>query len=188
MKTITLLSLAFLLISCSSLPGMPGYIEVTKSSFDNSIQLSMEPALVYRSNDGFSGSDLQMSLLWRSSMNNNDVVLIAQVTGAKIIARGESLHFNIDGKVESLNSIDDLTSIDYQPGVYSAARVPGQNISSKRYVVSKEFIDKILNASSVKIRLDLSKTFVEGVFTDSTSSSAYKAFKDFVKKAKLSGY
>ena len=147
----------------------------------------MEPALVYRSNDGFSGSDLQMSLLWRSAMNNN-VVLIAQVSGAKSIARGDSLHFNIDGKIESIKSIDELTSIDYEPGVYSAAYIPGRNISSKRYIVNKEFIDKILKSSSVKVKLDLSKSFVEGAFTDTTASSAYGAFIGFVKEAKLSGY
>tara|TARA_R110002072_G_C7708914_1_gene513844 strand:+ start:71 stop:655 length:585 start_codon:yes stop_codon:yes gene_type:complete len=188
MKFISVFLLVLLLAGCSSMPGMPGYIEVTKSSFDGSTQLSMEPAFVFRSNDGFSGSDLQMSLLWRSAMNNNDVVLIAQVSGAKSIARGDSLHFNIDGQIESLKSIDELTNINYEPGVYSAVYIPGQNISSKRYVVTKEFIDKILNASDVKVKLDLSQSFVEGIFTDTTTSSAYGAFKEFVKKAKLSGY
>jgi hypothetical protein len=170
---------ALFLGGCSSMPGMLGYIEVTKSSFDGSTQISMEPALVYRSNDGYSGSDLQMSLLWRSAMNDNDVVLIAQVTGAKNISRGNSLHFNIGGEINSFKSIDQLTSIDYDSG---------QNISSKRYVISKAFIRKILSSSSVKIKLDLTKSYVEGVFTDTTSSSAYGAFKEFILKAKLSGY
>jgi hypothetical protein len=187
-KLLSVLLLMFLVVGCSSMPGMPGYIEVRKSSFDGSTQLSMEPAFVFRNNDGFSGSDLHLSLLWRSAMNDNDVVLIAQVSGAKSIARGDSLHFNIDGQIESLKSIDELTSIEYEPGVYSAVYIPGQNISSKRYVVTKEFIDKILYSSSVKVKLDLSKSFVEGIFTDTTTSSAYSAFNDFVKKAKLSGY
>jgi hypothetical protein len=129
-----------------------------------------------------------MSLLWRSAMNDNDVVLIAQVTGAKSISRGNSLHFNIDGEIKSFKSIDQLTSIDYESGVYSTTYVSGQNISSKRYVISKAFIRKILNSSSVKIKLDLTKSYVEGVFTDTTSSSAYGAFKEFIAKAKLSGY
>ena len=188
MKLIPLFLLIFLLVGCSSMTGVPGYIEVTKSSFDDSTQLSMEPAFVFRNNDGFSGSDLQMSLLWSSAMNKNDVVLIAQVSGAQSIARGDSLHFNIDGKIESMRSLDEFTNINYEPGIYSAVYISGQNTSSKRYVVSKEFIDKILNASSVKVKLNLSQLFVEGIFTDTTTSSAYSAFKEFVKKARFSGY
>jgi hypothetical protein len=184
MKYISVLLLAIWLAGCTSMPGMPGYIGVTKSSFDGSTQLNMEPAFVFRSNDGFSGSSLRISLFWSSAMNANNVVLIAQVDGAESIARGNSLHFNIDGQVESLKSIDELTTINYEPSDYGS----GQNISLKRYVVTKMFIDKILSASIVKVKLDLSQSYVEGIFTDTTTSSSYNAFKEFVKKAKLNGY
>lgn len=188
LKFIKVFLLSFLIAGCSSMPGMPGYIDVTKSSFDGSTQVSMEPAFVYRNNDGFSGSDLKMSLLWRSSMNNDDVVLVAHVFGAESVASGESLHFNIDGQIESFKSIDRLTNIDYEPGVYSTVYIPGQNISSKRYIVTKKFIDRILNASNVKVKLELSRSFVEGIFTDTTPSSSYGAFKEFIEKARLNGY
>ncbi|MCP5326172.1 MAG: hypothetical protein H7A09_07575 [Oceanospirillaceae bacterium] len=188
MKLLSAILFTIVIVGCSSMPGMPGYIEVTKSSFDGSTQMTMEPAFVYRKNDGFSGSDLQLSLLWRSAMKTNEVVLIAQVSGAQSIARGESLHFNIDGNIESLKSIDELTTINYEPAVYSTVYIQGQNTSSKRYVVSKQFIDKILNASNVKVKLELSQSFVEGIFTDKSASSANGAFKEFVEKAKLNGY
>ena len=96
MRKQQILLVAFLLAmlsGCASMPGMPGYISEEKSSFDGSVQLSMEPAFVYRDNDGFSGSDLKLSLLWRSSMENDDIVLEAFVDGAHSFARGESLHF-----------------------------------------------------------------------------------------------
>ena len=167
---------------CASMPGMPGYIDMTESSFDGSVQLSMQPAFVYRDNDGFSGSDLKMSLLWRSSMKDSDIVLIAQVTGAHSIARGESLMFNVDGQIHSFKSIDEITNINYEPGVYSTIYIPGQNISSKRYVMEKSFIKKITNATDVKVKLNLSQSFVEGIFTDTTPSSSYDAFIAFMKK------
>ena len=171
-----------ILSGCSSMPGMPGYISEDQSSFDGSTQLSMEPALVYRDNDGFSGSDLKLSLLWRSAMESDDIVLEAFVDGAHSFARDESLHFNVDGEVVSFKAIDELTNIDYEPGVYSTVYVPGGNVSSKRYLVSREFISRILDASNVGVRLDLRSSFVEGVFSDTTTSSANKAFKAFMQK------
>jgi len=171
-----------LISGCSSMPGMPGYISEDQSSFDGSMQLSMEPAFVYRDNDGFSGSDLKLSLLWRSTMESDDIVLEAFVDGAHSFARDESLHFNVDGEVVSFQAIEQLTNIDYEPGVYSAAYVPGGNVSSKRYLVSREFITRILKASRVGVRLDLRRSFVEGVFSDTTTSSAHEAFKAFMQK------
>ncbi len=171
-----------LVSGCTSLPGMPGYISEEKSSFDGSVQLSMEPAFVYRDNDGFSGSDLKLSLLWRSTMEDDDIVLEAFVDGAHSFARGESLHFNVDGNVVSFKALEELTNIDYEPGVYSTVYVPGGNVSSKRYLVSKKFIMRILEASQVGVRLDLRRSFVEGVFSDTTASSAHEAFKAFMQK------
>jgi len=170
------------LSGCASMPGMPGYISEEKSSFDGSTQLSMEPAFVYRDNDGFSGSDLKLSLLWRSTMENDDIVLEAFVDGAHSFAHGESLHFNVEGEVVSFKALEELTNIDYEPGVYSTVYVPGGNVSSKRYLVSREFITRILEASQVGVRLDLRRSFVEGVFSDTTSSSAHEAFEAFMQK------
>jgi len=178
---LVILALAFV-SGCTSLPGMPGYISEEKSSFDGSVQLSMEPAFVYRDSDGFSGSDLKLSLLWRSTMEDGNVVLEAFVDGAHSFAHGESLHFNVDGNVVSFKAIEELTNIEYEPGVYSTAYVPGRNVSSKRYLVNKIFIMRILEASQVGVRLDLRRSYVEGVFSDTTASSAHEAFKAFMQK------
>src|SRR5690554_7628141 len=102
-----ILLVAFLLAmlsGCASMPGMPGYISEEKSSFDGSVQLSMEPAFVYRDNDGFSGSDLKLSLLWRSSMENDDIVLEAFVDDRQSRDSFRSLPLKPDRKSTRLNS------------------------------------------------------------------------------------
>lgn len=187
MKYILPLILTILIGACSSIPGMPGYLSVETSSFDNSTQVSMEPAYVFKTNNGFSGADIHLSLFWRSTMQDDEVVLIASVTNAKNIARGESLHFNIDGTVHSFESVDSLTKIKYERGS-SDGTISGHNVSSKRYLVTKQFVQQILNASNVKVKLDLYNSFYEGVFTDTTTSSAYGAFKKFIEKASEYGY
>lgn len=181
-RILLVMILLAIMSGCASIPGMPGYISEEQSSFDGSVQLSMEPALVYRGNDGFSGSDLMLSLLWRSTMGKDDIVLEALVDGAQGFARGETLHFNIDGEVVSFKSLEEHTNIDFESGVYSTVNVSGGSVSSKRYLVSRRFITRILEASQVGVRLDLRRSFVEGVFTDNTSSSAYNAFEAFMQK------
>jgi hypothetical protein len=104
------------LTGCSSMPGMPGYIKESTSTFDKSTELSMEPAMVFRNNDGFSGSDLQLGLFWRSSMRPDEIVVIASVRHAESLSSGNSLHFNVDGQISSFASIDELTDFKYKPG------------------------------------------------------------------------
>lgn len=179
--------IVLLMAGCASLPGMPGYIEIKKSSFDGSTHVSMEPALVYRGSNGFSGSDIKFSLLWSSSMSD-EVVLFAQVAGAKSINTGKSLFLDIDGEVVGLKTLDSLTNIETKSGVAGAAYVPASNVSFKRYSVTKEFIQRLLDAKLVKVKLELSDGYHEGIFTDTTTSSAFNAFKDFVGEASKHGY
>ena len=93
-----------------------GQISQTFSTFDNPRELSMEPAYVFRHADGLSGSDLRLSLFWRSTMPKNELILGAFVDGAHSIPSKKSLHFNIDGQIVSLSSIDTLTNIETKYG------------------------------------------------------------------------
>lgn len=180
-----ILLLPMLLIGCAGVPGMPGHIAEAKSSFDESVELSMEPAFVFRNNDGFSGSDLRLALFWRSTMKPGSMVLEAYVDGAHNFSTGKSLHFNIDGEVVSFISIDQLTDIDFEPGIYSGLYIPAKNVSSKRYLISSEFLDMLLKAKDVRVKLELHRSYVEGVFSDATASSAKRAFVKFAEKIKV---
>ena len=70
--------------------------------------------------------------------------------------------------------------------LYSAVYIPPKNVSSKRYLLQQDFIEKILNAKDVRVKLDLSRSYVEGIFSDDTMSSAKLAFSDFMKKLNAS--
>jgi hypothetical protein len=181
---VLIILLPILFVGCAGIPGMPGHITETKSSFDKSVELSMEPAFVFRNNDGFSGSDLRLALFWRSTMKPGDIVLEAYVNGAHNFSTGKSLHFNVDSEIVSFTSIDQLTNIDFEPGVYSGVYIPAKNVSSKRYLITSKFLDRLLKAKDVRVKLDLHKTYVEGIFSDTTVSSAKQAFVKFSEKIK----
>jgi len=166
--------LALLLVTACA-----GQISETKSTFDidNSRELSMEPTYVFTHADGRSGSDLRLSLFWRSTMPKNELILGAFVSGVHSIPAIKSLHFNIDGQIVSLSSIDTLTNIETKYG--SPRFVPPYNVSSNRYVVTFEFIENIITANDVRVRLNLGKKYVEGVFSDKTFGAAKRDFVRF---------
>jgi hypothetical protein len=177
-----LMLLPILLVGCAGMPGMPGHITESESSFDKSVQLSMEPGMVFRDNDGYSGSDLQLALFWRSTMKPGELILEAYVTGAHNFSNEKSLNFNVDGEVTSFTSIDQLTNIVYDPDLFVGGTITGGNVSSKRYLISSVFLDRLLVADDVRVKLDLGRTFVEGVFSDTSLGSAKQAFVKFIKR------
>jgi hypothetical protein len=54
-------------------------------------------------------------------------------------------------------------------------------LSSKRYLIGWQFLDRILAAKDVRIKLDLRRSYVEGIFSDTTMSAAKPAFIEFAK-------
>jgi hypothetical protein len=176
-----LMLLPTLLVGCAGMPGMPGHITESESSFDKSVQLSMEPGMVFRDNDGYSGSDLQLALFWRSTMKPGELILEAYVTGAHNFSNEKSLYFYVGGEVTNFISIDQLTNIVYDPDLYGGT-IPGANVSSKRYLISSDFLDRLLVADDVRVKLDLGRTFVEGVFSDTSLGSAKQAFVKFIER------
>lgn len=105
----------------------------------------------------------------------NIVILTLKVTGYHSIADGSSLHFNIDGEIINLKTMDNTTAIEevyhsiYQPGyvgrdiyipsVYS----PAVQASTKRYVITDTFVDKVANSKKAVIKVDLARSYVEGI-------------------------
>lgn len=175
LKTIFLIFILASLYGCAT-PGMPGYISNSVSGFDHTRSISMEPAWV-------PNSMIKLGLFWSSKINDNKLILIATIKGAHSIPSKNSLHFNIDGNITSLSSIDTLTDIDTTRGIiHGYTYTPGANWSSKRYLVEKEFINKLVNASHVVVKLDLQKTYAEGVFSSDGPTTARPAFKEFIAK------
>ena len=136
----------------------------------------MEPAWLYN-------SPIKLALFKNTNMPDSAVVLVAVVKGAHNFARGKNLHFNIDGEIVSFSSIDDFTDIETKSGfISSSAYIPPSNWSSKRYIITKDFI-KLLNISNeVWVKINLSKEFVEGRFSSDAPTTVRPAFREFYKK------
>ena len=180
-KIHTILKLLILLsiISCASMPGMPGSISESKSEFDGSRQISMEPAWLYN-------SSIKLALFKNTKMGKNDIILTAVVKGAYNFSDGESLHFNIDGDIVSFRSIDSLTSIDTSSGHVGNIYIPPSNWSSKDYVVNNDLIKRLINAERAVVKIDLRKSYVEGIFSSDAPTTARPAFRTFYQKMETS--
>ena len=161
--------------------GLPGKIKTRTSKYDQAVELSMEPAWVG------SMSPLKMGLFWRSSMPENDLLLTVVVKGAHSFGDGEPLHFKVDGEFHHFSAVDVVTDIKATEGFYAPGFpvISGSNWSSKRFVVTREFVDSILKAKSVVVRVDLATEYVEAVFSKDGPTTARPAFRKFV--AKLTG-
>ena len=175
MKNLLLLSIILLSSwGCMNAPGMPGYIYISESKFDNTKQIEIEPAWLWN-------SEIKLSLMKNSKMEEDEIILTAIVKGAHLISKDKSIHFNIDGEKISFKSIDNFTDIETSPGLYnSVASIPASNWSSKRYLVTKDFITKIVDANKVWVRIDLDKTYIEGEFSKDAPTTAKKPFKSFM--------
>lgn len=174
----------FICLAVAGCSSMPGSITERTSSFDGSTELSMKPAFIYRSSDGFSGSDLQASLHWRSSMDTDQLILTMYANGIHRIPSENSLKIKINGDLYEFSSIDLFTDFASKYGPSSSwAIVPPSNSSLKRYSVETGFIRSMLSAKDVRVRLNLgTANYVEGIFSDTTLSAAKPAFEEFMRK------
>jgi hypothetical protein len=187
MKRLKLIHILFIvpiisIFACATVPGMPGHVYEASSKVDNTREISMKPAWLCSS---ALDCNLKLALFKNSKMPEDKIVLIVVVRGAHNFSKGESLRFNADGQIFSFSSVDELTDIKTNPGYSDVSLgfyIPPSNWSSKRYIVSKNFIQKIINAKEVWARVDLSKTYVEGKFSVDTSTTARPAFREFYSR------
>jgi hypothetical protein len=157
------LFLPLLLLGCAA---VPGNIQTHKSLFDNADELSMTPAWVL---DGMKG--FRIGLSHTSRMPANELTLTAMVNGAVNIADGDSIKFNIDGEVVAFKPFDALTT---------HASGPGSLESSRRYVVTLDFLRRIISATNCTARLDLYQGYLEGRFSTDAPTTARPAFRRFL--------
>lgn len=149
-------------------PGWPGYITNATSEFDNSSRVSLEPAYLY---DGT--SPFRLGLRWNSKLDKDEFLLVAEWGGAKNFAPKDTLDFNIDGKITSLKPLDrNQYGIVSQKTVMSSGGlvdvpVDMGNQTHKTFMISKDILDKIINAKKVIVRAQLLESFWEERFEPS---------------------
>jgi hypothetical protein len=169
-KQLYLCFLLALAIGCANI--VP--IHTSKSEYHSSVELTMTPMGIR----GRSSSIHGLGLYKNSNMQKKTIVLTALIKGVRIFAKGESLHFNIDDKLVSFRSIDELTDIQRHLGSFNKV-APSKSTSSKRYLIDRSFLQKIVSADKVIVKINLDNTDAEGIFT---GSLAHKAFLEFEEK------
>ena len=165
-----------LAVSCATIPGIPGAISESSSEFDGTKQIKMEPAWLYN-------SMIKLALFKNSKMDEKNVVLTVVVKGTHSFSREDSLYFNVDGDIVSFKSMDLLTDINTSEGfVGSGIYIPPSNWSSKDYLVTRDLIKRLVNAERVVIKVELRKSYVEGIFSRDGYTLARPAFREFYQK------
>ena len=177
---IIILTLSILLTGCASIPGMPGHLTTTVSTYDDSKSITMKPAFLLTSTGDVAVS---FGMYWNSKIEKNTVIMTVRVAKAVSIDNGKSLNFNVNGELFSFEPIDLYTMFNRDPSIVTGGvYIPGTNWASKRYVIPSSFMDKINTAKSVKVRVELSTSYVEANYIWSAPSSIKSSAVSFMKK------
>lgn len=179
MSRVAWIGIVLLLSGCMT---MPGDLIESKSEFDGATEISIMPAHLPAAGDKLA-SFVSMGLSRRSTMPQDEIILEVVSGIAESFAPGESLHFRIDGEKVSLKSFDELTDFGVTSGFAGGGHyVPPRSFSSKRYRIDRVFLERILSAKEVLVRLDLRKGYLEGVFSKDGWTTARPAFREFFQR------
>lgn len=172
-------------IGCVS---MPGTVISYESESCMTKEITTEPAFVCK--EGFGDCLIKFGLFRRSTMPENQIILTVMVDGIHTFTE-PSLLFNIDGEIikfVSINAVEDSATTEeayisstYVPGT-SATHLPIPRYSKRYYLIYRAFLKKILNAQRVEVRINLSKTYYEGIFSQNKTYTARPAFRDFYER------
>lgn len=172
------------LLLAAGCASMPERIEESLSPFDGASEISLEPSIVCL----IKGPDpcfIRLGLFKRSTMRPDSVILVVVVNGTNAIAEGESLHFNMDGEVADFDSIDNRTQYSIGRGPHTAGTAlcgPSASCSVKRYLVTKDFLKKLLQADKRAVRVDLGKGYLGGFLLKDNPTFALPAFIEFYER------
>jgi len=165
--------LQFSIFNCTNLPGTPGHISRHTSKFDNTRQLSMEPAWC----DG----TFKLSLFKNSAMPDSLLILTAVVKDIYTFAPGKSLEVRINRELFAFDNLDEATEHKIKEAIISGGAVlyPTTAWSSQRYIISVRLLEQMINGEEVWIKIHLDKEYLEGKFSTSGPMDARPAFKKF---------
>ena len=173
------------LTGCSSFPCSTGCVSEHTSTFDGAKELSLSPSYIYRNNKGISGSDMRIGLYWSSSLPENNIVLILLPHKDKPVAAGTKINFNINGAITELSSVTKDKIKNLNPSTDSSTYFNPNVIEQMNvlyYVVQTDFVNKIISADDVRVRLDLENTYLEGYFSHDSAAAAKSDFNKFMAK------
>jgi len=151
------LTLVLIALSLSACVGA----KVTKSDFDGSTHINTKYGWC-------ENGAVNLTLAWNSKMPADRIRLDAAVDGG-VMAGGDSLHFNIDGKLFDLRAAGHPTLVPYG----------SQSLIEDSYQITPELVDAIVSGSKVIPRLDLTKDYIEGTLRDDPSGAIYN-FREFM--------
>lgn len=147
------LSLSLMLVGCSSMPltmySNDGKIREAESQFDGVKETHVEVAFL---------KNWKIKLGAYKKSNSEDIVMIAEVVGAHSI---QSLAFRIGEEKFEFKPFDLRTEI--RAGSLSSTNPQDYlNHSSRKFIVSKAFLEKLTSAKSpVIVRVNLISEFIE---------------------------
>jgi len=161
--------------------GMPNNVSQNISDFDGSRSLTMEPGFIYESADTWSYGHFQLGLFWTSKAKDAVFIKAKLPNGIANIKSHEGLQFNINGKLTKLSTKTMFTKFNTDTAgghVYAD--------SSKSFAVPITFIQKLLDAKTVKVKLITGNGVYAGDFKADKPSAAIRGFKAFTQKLKQS--
>jgi len=121
---------------------------------------------------------ITFDLYQESNMAQENLILLdLNIGGAHLIKSGESLHLNINGKIHNLKTVDRVNSIETKPGIYSFGRdlnvyIPAYNVTSRRYLISVNLLDSMIDSNHFVMRIDLEKDFIDAVCSSGTNAAS----------------
>lgn len=187
MKLLVSAVIAILISGCTAsqmanMSGMPGSITDQVSSFDGQREITMQKSYIRQnsaSTAGFNPATMSMGAFWSSKMPKDTIIVDVGVDGTYSIATDESLQFNVDGTMYQFSSVDKrLTDIKV------GGSATGGNYSSRQYALTRTFVQKLIDAKDVRVKLILDKTYVTGFFTTENNwgGDARPAFIEYLKR------
>lgn len=158
------------------MPGSPGNVSTSKSEFDGSQQVTMEPAWIY-------SSPIKLGLYWNTNMPDSTFKLVTIVKGTHSFASGESLKFNVDGEIAGFKSVDEMTDYETSRGWSGiGVNIAPSNWSEKSYAVKRRFVGELIEAEEAMVRVVLEDSRVEGEFSTDAPTTARPAFEKFLSE------
>lgn len=174
MKRFFIWCLLATLPGCGVMPGMPGYISKSTSSFDGGTEIRVEPGGV-RDAAGGLVNPFTLGASWNSKAPGI-ILLTAVVLGDYVsIEAKRGLEFNIDGRFLSVDSPQGITDLDYSRG-------PGAVVyrrSTRTFAVSRKDFDAILAAKTVIARLHTARGYIDGDLSDASPGAAMEGLRRF---------
>ncbi len=173
MKKYLVLPALLLVAGCVHLYPKPGDIHTVTSASDGTVTVSMEPAPVC--SPGKSVCTIKLSLMHNAKMKPDEALMTVFVMELTDFSGTNTAQFDIDGRIVSPVSMDKTSRFND----YSGMAESDHTWTAKRYRVTKDFLESLLKANRVVVRIDLGRTYEEGVFSDAGSRRAKEAFQRF---------